>query len=46
MQFVQFCRNNNLVITNIVFGHKMAHKLTWYPHDVKTASLTDYVIVN
>ena len=24
---LQFCRYNNLVITNTVFGHKMAHKL-------------------
>ena len=30
---VQFCRNNRLVITNTVFGNKMAHKLTWYSHD-------------
>ena len=24
----------------------MAHKLTWYSHDGKTANLIDYVIVN
>ena len=27
-RFLQFCRLNNLVITNTVFGQKMAHKLT------------------
>ena len=41
-----FCRYNNLVITNTVFGHKMAHKLTLYSRDGKTANLIDYVIVN
>ena len=45
-RLLQFCRYNNLVITNTVFGHKMAHKLTWYSRDGKTANLIDYVIVN
>ena len=26
----QFCWCNNLVIINTMFGHKMAHKKTWY----------------
>ena len=43
---LQFCRYNNLVITNTVFGHKMADKLTRYSRDGKTANLIDYVIVN
>ena len=30
----------------MVFGHKMAHKLTWYSRDGKTTNLIDYVIVN
>ena len=30
----------------MVFGHKMAHKLTWYSRDGKTANLIVYVIVN
>ena len=30
----------------MVFCNKMAHKLTWYSHDGKTANLIDYVIVN
>ena len=38
-RLLQFCRYNNLVITNTVFGHKMAHKLTWYSRDGKTANL-------
>ena len=36
----------NPVITNTVFGHKMAHNLTWYSHGGKTADLIDYVNVN
>ena len=30
----------------MVFGHKMAHKLTWYSRDGKTANLINYVILN
>ena len=45
-RLLQFCRYNNVVITNAVFGHKMAHKLTWYSRDCKTANLIEYVIVN
>ena len=43
---MQFCRYNNLVIINTVFGHKMAHKLTWNSSDSRTTNLIDYVIVN
>jgi len=43
---LQFCLYNNLGISNTVFGHKMAHKLTWYLRDGKTANLIDYVILN
>ena len=45
-RLLQFCSYNILVITNTVFVHKMAHKLTWYSRDGKTANLNDYVIVN
>ena len=38
-RFLQFCRYNNLVGTNTVFGHKIAHKLTWYSRDGKIATL-------
>ena len=38
---VKFCRYNNLILTNTVFGHKMAYKLTWYSRDSKTANLID-----
>ena len=37
---------NNLVITNTVFGHKMAHNLTGYLQDGKTANRIDYVMKN
>ena len=45
-RLLQFCRYNNLVITNAVFGHKMVHKLTWYSRDGKRANLIDFFIVN
>ena len=45
-RLLQFCRYNNLVITNAVSGHNMTHKLTWYARDGKTANLIDYVIVD
>jgi hypothetical protein len=43
---LQFCKYSNLVITNTVFGHKMAHKLTWYLRDGKASDLIDYAILN
>ena len=43
---LQFSRYNHLIKTNTVFGQKMAHKLTWYSCDGKTANLIEYVIVN
>ena len=43
---LQFCRYNNLVITSRMFGHKIAHRLTWYSLDGETANLSDYVILN
>ena len=45
-RLLQFCRYSSLVIINTVFGHKMAHKLTWYSRDGTTANLIGYVIVN
>ena len=45
-RLLQFRRYINLVITNRVFGNKMAYKLTRYPRDGKTINLIDYVIVN
>ena len=45
-RFLQFRRYNNVVVTNTMFGHKIAHKLTWYSRDGKTANLIDYIIVN
>ena len=42
----QFYRHNNLVITNTVFGHKTANKLTCYSRDGKRAKLIGYFIVN
>ncbi|XP_065583719.1 craniofacial development protein 2-like [Artemia franciscana] len=45
-RLLQFCRYTILVITNTVFGHKMAYKLTWNSRDGKTVKLIDYVIVS
>ena len=44
-RFLQFCRYNNLVIANTVFGHAI-NKLIWYSRDGKTVNLIGYVIVN
>ncbi|XP_065565921.1 craniofacial development protein 2-like [Artemia franciscana] len=41
-RLLKFRRYNNLVITNAVFGYKMAHKLKWYSRDGK-ANLIGYV---
>ena len=38
-RLLQFCRCNNLAITNIAFGHKMAHMLTRYSRDAKKKTL-------
>ena len=46
IDFSSFVGYNSLVISSTMSGNKMAHKLTWYSCDRKTANLTDYVIVN
>ena len=38
-RLLQFHRYKNLAITKAVFSHKMAHKLTWYSRDAKSANL-------
>ena len=43
---MKFCRCNNLVNDDTMSVRKMAHKLTWYSRDDKTANLIEYVIVN
>ena len=43
---LQFCGYINLLITDAVFGRKMAHKLAWYSRDGKTVNLIVYLIVN
>ena len=45
-RLLPFCRYNNLVITNTVFGYKIAHQLTWYSRDGKTVNLLNYAIAN
>ena len=36
----------NLIVTNTVFCHKIAHKITQYSQDVSTANFIDYAIIN
>ena len=38
-RLLQFCKYNNLDITNTVCGHKMARKLKWYLHAGKKVNL-------
>ena len=45
-RLLQFCRYNNLVETNTVFGHKTAHALARYSYDGEAVNLIEYVIVN
>ena len=45
-RLLQFCGFKNLVITNTVLGHKIAHELTLYSRDFKIANFIDDIIVN
>ena len=45
-RLLQFCWYNNLVISNTVVGHKMAHTLKWYSRNGKTDNLSDSFVVN
>ena len=44
--FCNFCSYNNLVTSNTVIGHKMAHEITYYSRDDKNGILIDSVILN
>ena len=41
-----FFSYKNLAISNIMFSNKIAHNLTCYSNDYKTANLIDYFIIN
>ena len=42
---LQFCAINELVITNTLFKHKKARRVTWTSPDGGTANQIDYIIV-
>ena len=42
---LQFCAINELVITNTLFKHKKARRVTWKSPDGGTANQIDYIIV-
>ena len=43
---MEFFSYKNLAISNIMFSNKIAHKLTCYSNDCKTANFVDYFIIN
>ena len=39
-------RYNDIVITDITFGHRMIHESRGHSHDGKTDKVVDYAIIN
>ena len=44
-RLMYFFSYKNLAISNVVFSHKIALKLTCYSNDCKTANLVDYLYI-
>ena len=47
-RLLDFCTNNQLLVTNTWFRHKSIHKATWYRNGdhSRTGHIIDYVLVN
>ncbi|KAL7388229.1 hypothetical protein ABVT39_009511 [Epinephelus coioides] len=45
-RLVDFCTNNNLVISGTFFPHKNIHKLTWKSPNGRTINQIDHFIIN
>ncbi|XP_063593072.1 uncharacterized protein LOC134770132 [Penaeus indicus] len=43
---IDFCRTNNLVITNTMFKHHPRHLYTWTSPDKQTRNQIDYILIN
>ncbi|KAK2712262.1 hypothetical protein QYM36_011074, partial [Artemia franciscana] len=42
---IDFCRDNELIITNTMFRHRERRQVIWRSPDGRTANMTDYIIV-
>ena len=42
----EFCRDNELFITNTMFKHRRKRKVTWWSPDGRTANMIDYILVS
>ena len=42
---IDFCRDNELFITNTMFRHRERRKVTWRSPDGRTANMIDYILV-
>ena len=45
-KLINFCQENNLVITNTLFQHHKRRQYTWCSPDGKTGNQIDYILVN
>ena len=45
LRLLEFCRANDLSITNTFFKHKLSRKWTWSNHDGSVKNMIDFVIV-
>ncbi|KAK2720907.1 hypothetical protein QYM36_004702, partial [Artemia franciscana] len=43
---IDFCRDNELFITNTMFRHRKRRKVTWRSPDGRTANMIDYILVS
>uniref|UniRef100_A0AAR2JPA7 Endonuclease/exonuclease/phosphatase domain-containing protein n=1 Tax=Pygocentrus nattereri TaxID=42514 RepID=A0AAR2JPA7_PYGNA len=46
VQFLDFCANHSLSITNTMFEHKDVHKCTWHQDTLGRSSMIDFVVVS
>ena len=45
-RLLEFCRDNDLFVTNSMFKHRKRRKATWISPDGKTINLIDYVLIS
>ena len=46
IRLLSFASQNSLVVTNSLFEHKDAHKVSWYSNDKRTVAQLDYVLIS